>query len=296
MRTGIKSALSGLSLAALGTSAMAAIAASLSQLSVSGGGDDDSELDVDRSALEQMPLNVLQQKARELQEELEKGFRFVSDQEEELTMQRMDMNEIEAKLARASGDEQNTLQQELADNQEGFKFLNQTLVGQRRNLRKQERVLNVHQNTLWRRLGNPPEAAASGGGTVNTSAIEAQLRQKKDEQTNALTALEAEIAELQRALSEAEGVLAAKQQEFDAQAAKLEEQSGAFETARAEVDRAQARVESGSALLEAIEAPLSELGSGCARLKESVAAIGEAKASEENAIAQLQEVVDGLIG
>jgi len=271
-----------------------ALALELSQLAVSGGGEDDSDIDVNLDELERLPLNDLQQKVRQLQDELEKGFRFVSDQEEELTMQRMDMNEIEAKLARASGDERESLQQEFADNQESFKFLNQTLVGQRRNLRKQERVLNLHQNTLWRRLGNPPEGTASVG-SVDTSAIGQQIQQKKDEQAAALDALENEIAELQAALASTDGKLSDKQQELDEQTAQIEERVAALDAAKAAVERTQERIESGSALLEAFEAPLAELRSGCDRLKEHITTLSETKASQENAISQLQEVVNGLM-
>ncbi len=269
------------------------LATEISQLAVSGGGDD-SDLGVDLSELERLPLNELQQKVRQLQDELEKGFRFVSDQEEELTLQRMDLNELETKLARANDAERADLQTELADSQESFKFLNQTLVGQRRNLRKQERGMNLHQIVLWRRLGNPPEATSSGGGTIDTSVITAQLQQRKTEQAALLATLETEIAELQANLAHLDTEMAAKQQEIDAQVSQVNEKTEALEVAKASLERTTERIEALSGLLDTIEAQLTELASGCDSLKESAAAATEAKQSQENAIAQLQEVVSGL--
>jgi len=268
------------------------LSTALSQLAVSG---EDSDLGINLGDLERLPLNELQQKVRQLQDELEKGFRFVSDQEEELTMQCMELNELEAKLARVGEGERSELEAELEDSRESFKFLNQTLVGQRRNLRKQERGMNLHQVVLWRRLGNPPETTSSSG-TVNTSAITAQLEQRKAEQTAALAALETEIAELQTTLASLDVELTVKQQEIEAQANQVTEKTEALIAVTATFERTMERLESLGGLLDGIEAQLSELASGCDRLKESVAAANEAKQSQESAIAQLQEVVSGLMG
>jgi chromosome segregation ATPase len=271
-----------------------ALSAELSHLAVSSGGEE-GDLGVDLTVLERLPLNELQQKVRQLQDELEKGFRFVSDQEEELTLQRVDLNELETKVARASESERSNLQVELADSHESFKFLNQTLVGQRRNLRKQERVMNMHQVVLWRRLGNPPEATSSSG-TIDTSVITAQLQQRKTEQTAALAALETEIAELQATLGSLDMEITAKQQEIDAQTNQVTEKTQALMEVTATLERTTERIESLSSLLDSIEGQLAELASGCDDLKESAAAASEAKQSQENAIAQLQEVVSSLMG
>jgi chromosome segregation ATPase len=267
----------------------------ISQLSINSGSDD-SDLGVNLGELERLPLNELQQKVRQLQDELEKGFRFVSDQEEELTLQCMDLNELETKLARANEAERAELQTELADSHESFKFLNQTLVGQRRNLRKQERVMNLHQVVLWRRLGNPPEATSSGGGTIDTSAIMAQLRLRKGEQTALLATLEAEIAELQAQLASLDLEITAKQQEIELHVNQVNEQTEALEAATAALERTTERIEVLSGLLDTIEAQLAEFAAGCDSLKEGAAVATEVKQSQENAIAQLQELVNGLTG
>ncbi|NJN60830.1 MAG: hypothetical protein HC795_04215 [Coleofasciculaceae cyanobacterium RL_1_1] len=267
----------------------------ISQLSVNSGSDD-SDLGVDLGELERLPLNELQQKVRQLQDELEKGFRFVSDQEEELTLQRMDLNELETKVARANEAERAELQTELADSHESFKFLNQTLVGQRRNLRKQERVMNLHQVVLWRRLGNPPEATSSGGGSIDTSAIMAQLQLRKGEQTALLAMLEAEIAELQAQLASLDLEITAKQQDIELHVNQVNEQTEALEAATAALERTTERIEVLSGVLDTIEAQLAEFAAGCDSLKEGAAVATEVKQSQENAIAQLQELVNGLTG
>jgi len=265
----------------------------LSQVNTSSPGENNEDFGVDLNALNQMPLNELQRRVRELQEELEKGFRFVSDQEEELTLQRMDMNEIEAKLARATDADRDTLRQELTDNQESFKFLNETLVGQRRNLRKQERIMNLHQATLWRRLGNSPEVTA-GGGSVDLSPMTALVQQQKAEAEAARQVLETEIAELQGLLAHANTELEAKQQNCHKKADRVTELQQALTEARGNLDRTQERIDTLEACLTTLQSSVEELGQSLEGLKVTAASMVEVKQSQENAINQLQETITSL--
>jgi chromosome segregation ATPase len=115
--------------------------------------DDDNEHKLDLNALETMPLGDLEEIVSNLQQETSKVVNFVNMQEEELTLQKEEVKALEAKIASANEIDKLSLDSELADAQEAMKLLNETLVGQRRNLKKQQQILNQHFQILSRRKG-----------------------------------------------------------------------------------------------------------------------------------------------
>ena len=116
-------------------------------------GDDGEEQQVDIEALETMPLGDLEAKVNEVKDETAKVVNFVNMQEEELTLQSDEVKEIQEKIYSASDVDKLSLETELADSQEAMKLLNETLVGQRRNLKKQQKVLNEYLKVFSRRKG-----------------------------------------------------------------------------------------------------------------------------------------------
>lgn len=108
---------------------------------------------IDIQELENMPLPNLEEIVNNLKQDLEKVARFVNDQEEELGWQCKAVEELEAKIAGVGEFERFTLEQELADELEAKKMLDQTLVGQRRSLKERHQVLLQHSRVLKRRQG-----------------------------------------------------------------------------------------------------------------------------------------------
>lgn len=105
------------------------------------------------AALEQMPLEELQQLVENLRIDLEKVVDFVREQEEELTSQTQKLAELKAKLKTVEETERFRLAVELANEQERKEMLEATLLGQRRNIRKREALFNQHWQILRRRQG-----------------------------------------------------------------------------------------------------------------------------------------------
>lgn len=122
-------------------------------------------------ALEQMPVDELQAIVDELRADLEKSVRFVSDQEVELASQDQTIVELEEKLKLASEYERFSLEVELASERERKDLLEATLIGQRRNLRKQEATYNQYWRILRRRQG----AFEGEGGYAQPNEIEPAL-------------------------------------------------------------------------------------------------------------------------
>lgn len=104
-------------------------------------------------ALEQMPVDELHEIVDDLRTDLEKSVRFVSDQEVELASQDRIITDLEEKLNSISEYERFSVEVELANERERKDMLEATLIGQRRNLRKQEATYNQYWRVLRRRQG-----------------------------------------------------------------------------------------------------------------------------------------------
>jgi len=114
----------------------------------------DEEHKIDLVALENMPLGELQEKVHNLQQETQKLVSFVNLQEEELTLQTEEINKLQEKLSKVSDFERLSIEAEIVDAQESKKMLDETLIGQRRNMRKQQKLLGQHLRILKRRQGS----------------------------------------------------------------------------------------------------------------------------------------------
>ena len=108
---------------------------------------------VDIKALENMALPELESVVTNLKKDLEKVIQFVQDQEEELNWQSKAVEEIEAKMKAANDFDRLALEQELAEEKEAKKMLDETLVGQRRSLKERHEIFLQHSRILKRRQG-----------------------------------------------------------------------------------------------------------------------------------------------
>ena len=240
-----------------------------------------------------MPLNTLQERVRQLQNELETGMRLVIDEQEELMLQRLDLNELEAKAARAGEGDRASLEAELADLQESYGFLNDTLVGQRRSLRERERIMNQYQSVLWRRLGNPPEPVSSGG-TVDLSPLVSRLTEQQQGLQQQVQTLEGELNSLRGELDDLRGQVTQQMSADEGQLQELKERDRQLRDRRAEIAQTWGRVNAYQELLDELGDRLTQLKQTADPLAGSLEHLQELTDSQHNAVTQLQEVVGHL--
>lgn len=152
--------------------------------------------------LEQMPLEELKATAQDLEKDLEKLSRFVSSQEEELVLQQQTIDELHSQIQQASAYDRMELETELADEQDRYQMLNQTLVGQRRNLQERQVTLKQHQTVLAKRQGYPlPDDQER---VVDVEPILNQIERVRQQYVQQLQELEQEIQSLQAAVAPAQ--------------------------------------------------------------------------------------------
>ena len=247
---------------------------------------------VDVQALEKMPVEELQGLVQHLQQDLEKVFRFVNDQEEELTFQRQAIEELEAKIRAASEYDRLSLEGELADEQENYEMLNETLVGQRRSLREREEVLSQHQAVLERRLGK-----ADGGKQnekIDLGPVLSQLEGQRHQHGEELQKLEAQIQQMREAIAQMEGTIHRQSGEQEAKRYEIKQLEQNLQNQRGTVAELWGRVNLYQEMLQPVQDNLSGLRQKLEAVGTQLSQVQEKADHQMQAIAQLREVLGSL--
>jgi chromosome segregation ATPase len=175
---------------------------------------------IDLEKLENIPLPNLEEVVESLKKDLEKVARFVNDQEEELGWQCKAVEELEVKMSQANDFERLTLEQELADEKEAKKMLDQTLVGQRRSLRERHQVLLQHSRVLKRRQGIVDFDLESTIQDIDLTPIKQTLEQQHHELQQQQQQLDSEVTQSQQNIQE----LTLKLEQQQTQQSQLEQE------------------------------------------------------------------------
>lgn len=272
-----------------------AVEALYQQLSslASASGTAGTEQRVDVSALEKMSVEDLQGLVQHLQQDLEKVFRFVNDQEEELTLQRETIEELQGKIQAASEYDRMGLENEMADELESYQMLNETLVGQRLRLQEREDVLKQHQAVLWRRLGT--NAPKQERGDIDLGPIVAQLNTQRQQQSQELQRLENEIQQVREIISQIEANVNRQNGESEAKRYELKQfeqnlfnQKGAVAELWGRVNVYQEMLQPVQDNLNALRQKLEAVGGELDRVQQT----GE---EQDRVVSDLRQVLSGLI-
>ena len=172
----------------------------LEQLAVKSDNSNGVSVKVDIAALEAMPIHQLQTEVEKLQQEWDRLFRMVKEQEEELKSKQEEIDEIQQKIYSVAEHERSDLQSELTDEQDAYQMLNETLVGQRRTLREREERMQQHQAILFHRQGTPADATQNG--LVSFQSVIAELNTQQSQQSQQYETLQAEIKQLQTTITQ----------------------------------------------------------------------------------------------
>ncbi len=175
---------------------------------------------VNIEALEKMPLGELQGMVQNLQQELEKVKHFVNDQEEELTFQRQTVEELQEKINSASDYDRIHLETELAEEEDRYQMLDETLVGQRRNLREREEILNQHLRVCRRRQG-VVEPNGSDTHKIDLGPILSQLESQRQQQEAQVRKVESQVEQMRQSINQAEKLIEQQAKEHEAKEAEL---------------------------------------------------------------------------
>ncbi|MGK7929970.1 MAG: pilus motility taxis protein HmpF [Microcystaceae cyanobacterium] len=226
---------------------------------VSGTAGSENHIRIDVHSLEEMPLSELERVVNSLKEDLDKIVQFVNDQEEELSLQIQGVNELQAKLETANEYDRVTLEQELADEQEAKRMLDETLVGQRRTLKERQDTFMGHLRILRRRQG-VIDLEEHEHYRMNLEPILQQLEAASQEKTEEIQRLESEIEQLRSSLSNVKDVLGQQESEYQNKADNLAEQEQAYQQSEREFIQLETRLHWYQEALQPIQDEADKLG------------------------------------
>ncbi len=253
-----------------------------------------TEQKVDVSALEKMPVEELQGLVQHLQQDLEKVFRFVNDQEEELTLQRETIEDLQGKIQAASEYDRMALENEMADELESYQMLNETLVGQRLRLQEREDVLKQHQAVLWRRLGTA-NAPKQDRADIDLGPLVAQLNTQRQQQGEELQRLENEIQQVRDAISQIEANVNRKNGENEAKRYELKQLEQNLFNQKGAVAELWGRVNVYQEMLQPVQDNLKGLRQKLEAVGGEIDRVQQTGEQQDLDIAQLRQVISGLL-
>lgn len=241
---------------------------------------------VDSTALEQMPLDQLQQVLQDLRRDWENACHFVHEQEEELTANQRVIDEIKGRLNRAATDEERAnIEAELEDERDSYEFLLQTLMGQRQNLQDRKETLRQHQTVLWRRQGIPA-GSREEDYKLDLDPLLSQIQSQKQQQSLILQQLEKEIEQMRAGFELEQGMLDRQVQEQESQWQELQTWLQELLSLRSLAADCSGQVN----LYEEMLRPVQDSLDGLRQKLQGVAGVLSAEASElpQTAIAQIR--------
>lgn len=243
---------------------------------------------VNLEALEKMPIEELQQKVEELQRELEKSVGFVKDQEEELALQQEEMDELKAQIAAASEYDRLKLETELNEQEENYRFLNESLVGSQRNLRERQETMNLHQSVLRRRQGIPLDTAPQ---SIDLGPVIARADAQIKQLTELVKKLEEEIQQIQSEIGQKEQEINSQSSEQEAKQNEIEQLEENLSERRGAVAELWGGVNLYQEMLQPIQDNFDVLRR---KLEEAVGGMEDAEEIPQQ-LEQLRQVLEGIM-
>jgi chromosome segregation ATPase len=245
-------------------------------------------------ALENMPIEELKNLVKDLEKDLEKMSKFVHSQEEELALQQQTIDELTAQSQEASEYDRLRLESELSEEQDCYQMLNQTLVGQRRNLVERQGILKQHQTVLAKRQGVPMDDAQDM--PIDLTPLLVQVEEFKTLQAQEKQELEAQIQQLQESIDQVQSTVTEKVTSLDAKRHEImamEQQLRTQMTAAAEL---WGKVNTSHELLQPMQEGIHEMRQKAEAIASVMTQFQEAGNYQLQAIGEMQVTLERLTG
>lgn len=255
-------------------------------------GEVDLNQKIDIEALENMPLPNLEEMVNNLQKDLEKVAKFVNEQEEELSWQCQAVEELEAKLKAASEFDRFTLEQELAEEKEAKRMLDETLFGQRRSMRERHEFLLQHLRILKRRQGviNLKE----GFDNINFEPIKQFLKQHQIEVREKIQKIEQEIEQLKQHIPQLQHKLAQHNLEYQEKVEQVQNKREYFQQAQIVLAQLQTTFNFYEENLQPEQDTLNNIRNKLESIEELIVHSRENGDIQHQAVVEMQGMLEGL--
>jgi chromosome segregation ATPase len=247
---------------------------------------------VDLEALEKMPLDALQSSVQDLQREFEKMAKLISMQEEELVDKEQSINELREQIKAASEYDRLRLENELTDEEESYRILNEPLIGQRQVAKEREAILKQHQGVLARRQGKPVEAG--GERHIDLGPVLTQVDTLRKQQAEAIAALTVSLEQIGSRVQQLQEQVGQQAQQQDGQRNDLKRQEQELNSQRQALGEALGRMNLYRDLLQPVQDNLNSVRQKLETIAGSLAQFQETNDSQIGAVRELSQVLQAL--
>jgi chromosome segregation ATPase len=248
----------------------------------------------DVEVLQNMPLEELQKIVQDLQYKLEIDASFVHDQEQELTYKQETIEELQNKLNHASDHDHINLEMELADEKDLYQMLNETLVGQRRNMLQRQKFLKQHQTVLLRRQGHTV-ANEEEGNKINLEPILLQVETQRQQHSQEIQKLEREIEQMRSGIELAQGMIDNQTHDLEEKRQELKAIEKNLLSVRTATAQSWSRINLYQEALQPIQDSLDGLRHKLQGIGESLAQVQETGDYQLQTITQMRHTLQSLM-
>ncbi|MFZ4641280.1 MAG: pilus motility taxis protein HmpF [Nodosilinea sp.] len=245
---------------------------------------------VDVNKLEAMGLEALEILIQDLQKDLDQVSRFVSEQEEELTLEQQAMEEIKFKIKEANDVDPSQLETRLAEEQDRYQMLNETLVGQRRNLIEREEILSQHQAVLKRRQGLVLEEHAPAPG-IDLEPHLNTIDEERQRTSETIHQLELQINQTQTVLNQLKLEISSLEADLASRRTEVEAFEGDLRQQQLTLAGLAGKLEVCQDLISPAKHNASGIGQSLAELTTAVAKLQEFNDYQIQSIAELRQTI-----
>ena len=251
------------------------------------------EQQLDLKALENMPLSELEGIVKNLQKDLEKVARFVSDQEEELSWQCQAVEELEQKINEASEFDRLSLEQELAEEKEAKRMLDKTLVGQRRSLKERHEILLQHSRILKRRQGIID--LDSELQAINLEPIKHLVQKSKMELQKQQQKIKTEIQQIEVEIQKLKAEIQHKQTDTENLRQEIVQKQDAWQQAKVTLFQIQTKIDFYQENLQPLQDILNNLRQKIEELEASVVGDNQPEQNQHQVLIEIGRIIQELI-
>jgi chromosome segregation ATPase len=256
----------------------------------SGNGKSENKINID--SLEKMPLGDLEKIVEGLQKDLEKTVNFVNEQEEELTLQCKAVDDLQQKLFQASEYDRLSLEQELVEEKEAKSMLDETLVGQRRQLRERQEYFLQHLRILRRRQGVID--FENSAPQINLEPILVQLEEQKNNASQQQQHLETEIAQIQQNIEQQQQQIQELETQQDNRKQQLQNLESICQQSKTSLLEVKTEMHICETALQPMQNTLSDLRKHLEEFEQLLAQVTEKGTLQQEAIAKIEQICTKL--
>ncbi len=257
-------------------------------------GDFQLENKVDVKSLENMPLGELEELVKNQQVDLEKFAQFVKAQEDELTVQYEEIQELKQKLQNLNPFDSLSIETDLTESEEQYSILDESLIGSRRNLRERQEFVKLHLRILRTRQGIID--IDNDANDIDLQPILAKLEQQRQQQQQAQETLQSQKEQIQVAISQLESLIANQDSQYQEQKQQIQEEENYYQQAQIDLAAIISRLDIYEQILQPLQNTLNQLKDKLHSIEEFPNSLSSTQQEQAQILAEMEGIINALTG